>query len=224
MTRFLLMSVAGCWRGAPSLTNGRVYSLQLLLYHASAGTLWFKSRGTHYHIFCLTFETPQLGGPGPSIYIPQEQDGPVISLGIGFRFRSLLLFAGLDWRYSNLLHMGINQSQSYITADGQSDSLSWCQAPIWDLRPIFVFFFYLSLGNCGFVDVARPLWREDWSVVYSFCWASPEYIASPTSTRERRQSKKLSYYRRSVSQYVLVSGHHLGTVTNFSFIFSWSYL
>jgi hypothetical protein len=29
------------------------------------------------------------------------------------------------------------QSQSYITTDSQSASLSWCQAPIWDPRPIF---------------------------------------------------------------------------------------
>jgi hypothetical protein len=33
-----------------------------------------------------------------------------------------------------------SQSQSYITTDGQSASLSWCQAPIWDTRPIFPFF------------------------------------------------------------------------------------
>jgi hypothetical protein len=31
------------------------------------------------------------------------------------------------------------QSQSYITTDGQSASLSWCQAPIWDQRPIFFY-------------------------------------------------------------------------------------
>jgi hypothetical protein len=29
------------------------------------------------------------------------------------------------------------QSQSCVTTDGQSASLSWRQAPIWDLRPIF---------------------------------------------------------------------------------------
>jgi hypothetical protein len=30
------------------------------------------------------------------------------------------------------------QSQSHITTDIQSASPSWCQAPIWDLRPIFL--------------------------------------------------------------------------------------
>jgi hypothetical protein len=29
-------------------------------------------------------------------------------------------------------------SQNYITTGGQSASLSWCQAPIWDPRPIFL--------------------------------------------------------------------------------------
>jgi hypothetical protein len=33
------------------------------------------------------------------------------------------------------------QSQSYITTDVQLASLSWCQAPIWDSRPIFSPFF-----------------------------------------------------------------------------------
>jgi hypothetical protein len=33
----------------------------------------------------------------------------------------------------------LSQSQSYITTDGQSASLSWCQAPIWDLGPDFYY-------------------------------------------------------------------------------------
>jgi hypothetical protein len=32
-----------------------------------------------------------------------------------------------------------SQSQNYITTDGQSASLSWCQAPIWGLRPDFYY-------------------------------------------------------------------------------------
>jgi hypothetical protein len=34
-----------------------------------------------------------------------------------------------------------SQRKSYITADGQSASLSWYQATIWDPRPIFFHFF-----------------------------------------------------------------------------------
>jgi hypothetical protein len=34
---------------------------------------------------------------------------------------------------------GESQSQSYVTTDGQSASLSWHKAPIWGLRPDFYF-------------------------------------------------------------------------------------
>jgi hypothetical protein len=30
-----------------------------------------------------------------------------------------------------------SSSQSYVRTEGQSASVSWCQAPIWDLRPEF---------------------------------------------------------------------------------------
>jgi hypothetical protein len=32
-----------------------------------------------------------------------------------------------------------SQSQSYVTTDGQSASLSWCQAPTWGVRPDFYY-------------------------------------------------------------------------------------
>jgi hypothetical protein len=44
---------------------------------------------------------PQPRWPGPRIYIPQEQGGPVIPRGTGFPFLHLLQLAGLRWRYSN---------------------------------------------------------------------------------------------------------------------------
>jgi hypothetical protein len=55
---------------------------------------------------------PQPGGPGPRIYIPQEQGGPVIPPATGFRFRRLLRLAGLRWRYSNLPPHGDSPSHS----------------------------------------------------------------------------------------------------------------
>jgi hypothetical protein len=33
----------------------------------------------------------------------------------------------------------LTQSESYTTTDGQSSSLSWTKAPIWDLRPHFYY-------------------------------------------------------------------------------------
>jgi hypothetical protein len=58
-----------------------------------------------------------------------------------------------------------SQSQSYITTDGQSASLSWNKAPIWGLRPDL---YYCQIVTCLFVWGAR--WREDGSVVYIWCW------------------------------------------------------
>jgi hypothetical protein len=44
---------------------------------------------------------PQPGGPGPYIYVPHWQGGPVIPPGTGLPFRRLPWLAGLRWRYSN---------------------------------------------------------------------------------------------------------------------------
>jgi hypothetical protein len=44
---------------------------------------------------------PQPGGPGPRIYIPQEQGSPVKPPGNGFPFRRLLRVSELRWRYSS---------------------------------------------------------------------------------------------------------------------------
>jgi hypothetical protein len=62
---------------------------------ASAVILRSESRGT-----VSDSRLSQPGGPGPRIYISQEQGGPVIPPGIGFSFRQLLQLAGLRWRYS----------------------------------------------------------------------------------------------------------------------------
>jgi hypothetical protein len=51
--------------------------------------------------YCLSFETPQTGGPVPRIYIPQKQGGPVILPSTGFSFRRLLRLASTrDSRYT----------------------------------------------------------------------------------------------------------------------------
>jgi hypothetical protein len=38
------------------------------------------------HMLLSHLRLPQPGGPGPRIYIPQKQGGPVIPLGTGFPF------------------------------------------------------------------------------------------------------------------------------------------
>jgi hypothetical protein len=63
---------------------------------------------------------------------------------------------------------GLSQSQSYVTTNGQSASVLVSrthQGP--DTRCL------LLLDSCGFLDMRRPIWREDGSVVYNCCWTSP---------------------------------------------------
>jgi hypothetical protein len=82
------------------LTRGWVRRLRLLLVPASAVILGSESYGTHDHILMShDLILPQPGRPGPRIYIPQEEGGPVIPPCTGFHFRLLLRLVGLRWRY-----------------------------------------------------------------------------------------------------------------------------
>jgi hypothetical protein len=74
-----------CWRGLPSLMRGRVCSLQLLLILAIAVILGSVSHRTHdYILLSQIWDSPNLGRPGPRIYIHQEQGGPVILQATGW--------------------------------------------------------------------------------------------------------------------------------------------
>jgi hypothetical protein len=44
-----------------------------------------------------------------------------------------------SYRLATVSQLTRCQSQSYVTTDGQSASLFWCQAPIWSLRPDFYY-------------------------------------------------------------------------------------
>jgi hypothetical protein len=69
--------------------RGWVCSLQLLLVLASAVILRSESHKTHDNILLSQIrDSPQPGGPGPHIYIPLEQGGPVIAPGTGVPFSS----------------------------------------------------------------------------------------------------------------------------------------
>jgi hypothetical protein len=83
-----------CYFVAPSLARGRVCIVQLVLGLAKAVTLGSKSHRIHGHILLSHLRLPQPGGPGPRIYIPQEQGGPVIPPDSGFPLRRLLRLAG----------------------------------------------------------------------------------------------------------------------------------
>jgi hypothetical protein len=93
-----------CFLFCSALSDERMglqFTVQLLLGLPRAVTLGSKSCRTDGHILWSHLRLLQPGEPGPSIYIPLEQGGSVISPGIGFPFFRLLWLAGLWWRYSN---------------------------------------------------------------------------------------------------------------------------
>jgi hypothetical protein len=67
------------------------------------------------------------------------------------------------------------KSQSYVTTDGYWASMSWCKHP----SEAQDGFYYRN--SCGFVDVGRPLWRENRSVVYNCYWSLQAKSFSGTS-------------------------------------------
>jgi hypothetical protein len=62
------------WCGAPFLTSGWVYNLLVQF----AVTLRSKSRRIHGHILFSRLRLSYPGGPGPCIFIPQEQGDPFV--------------------------------------------------------------------------------------------------------------------------------------------------
>jgi hypothetical protein len=88
--------------------------------------------------------------------------------GSSFPEHIVTIFSSSHSRRLYLQNWTLSKSRSYVTTDGQSANLSWCQAPIWD--PWTYFYYGPTVG--GFVDVGCPLWREDGSVVYNCCRTS----------------------------------------------------
>jgi hypothetical protein len=110
MTRFLfsVWRLWVSWCVAPSLTRGWICNIliQLFLVLPRAVTLGSKSRRTHDHLLLSHLRLPQPGGPGPCIYIPQKQGGPVISPGTGFPFVASYDSQGCGGGILTRLHTG----------------------------------------------------------------------------------------------------------------------
>jgi hypothetical protein len=85
-----------CWYGAPSLTRERVCLLQLLRFRQRSHSQVRVPRGSWPHFTVSVLRLPQPGEPGPCIYIPQEQGGPVIPPGTGFSYRLSLYRLRMD--------------------------------------------------------------------------------------------------------------------------------
>jgi hypothetical protein len=76
-----------CCCGALSLMRERACRLQLLLVLASAVILGSKSHGSRDHIVLSQIRLPQPERPGPRIYIPREQGGPVTKVKVKVTLR-----------------------------------------------------------------------------------------------------------------------------------------
>jgi hypothetical protein len=126
--------------GTRLLTRGLVCNLLVQF----AVTLVSKSRRTHDHIL-LCHMRPLSEGPGPCIYIPQEQGGQFILQGIGFPFCRLLRLAGLRWRYSNLPPHGSDWLKFKLHCDWRSvGQFVLVPGPLWGTWPDFNFL-YLTI-------------------------------------------------------------------------------
>jgi hypothetical protein len=96
-----------CYFVASSLTRRRVCNLMLMLVLASA----VPRDSRPYFLLSQFWRLPNLEGQVPILISPQEQGGPVIAPGTGY---------------------DRCQSQSHITTDGRSVSMSWYRAQLWD--------------------------------------------------------------------------------------------
>jgi hypothetical protein len=103
-----------CWCGALSLTRGRVCRLS----HSRVRV----PRDSWPYFTVLDSRLPKPEGPGPRIYIPQEQGGPVLPPGIGFLFRRLLRLSGSRWRYSTTPPASGYNSWAAVITDTASKS------------------------------------------------------------------------------------------------------
>jgi hypothetical protein len=93
--------------------------------------------------YFLRFETPPTWGSGPRIYIPRNRVAQLYPQALGFLFVASYNSQGYGGGIRPLLRRGWNssesESESYVTTDGQSASLSWNKAPIWGLWPDFYY-------------------------------------------------------------------------------------
>jgi hypothetical protein len=209
-TRFLLMS-DGCgfvdvgrsfWREDGSIVYICCWS------SPEQSFLGLSPSGLVTIFYCLRFETPPTWRARYPYLYPQEQSDPVIPPDTGFPFRRLLRLAGLWWRYSNRIHAEISlnqsrsdfrtqsQSQSYVTTDGQSASLSYDQILIivWHI-PSCPSEGALSDERTGLSFVSQPavlgqlsVWLPDWLL------ATP-YIVSGRTTAQKTQPLPSNSYK-----------------------------
>jgi hypothetical protein len=102
-----------------------------------------------------------------SIMLPQTVTRSVYEFG--FRYpprpmtKCLLLSDSCDFNFCPKAKVMLQPTVSRTV-------LCWCQALIWECDN---FLFLIRWHSWVFDDLGRPVWLEDWSVVYGCCWVSP---------------------------------------------------
>jgi hypothetical protein len=135
------------------LTTGRVFNLlkQLLLVLARTVTLGSKSCRTNDHILSSHLRLPQPGGPGPRIYISQEQGGPIYP---PLRTLGPLSIASYDLEgYGDVILTRLHT--------GQKSSFHICPVINWfqclrkhnPSNPVSIFFYFSSEKNYSSVSL-----------------------------------------------------------------------
>jgi hypothetical protein len=120
-----------------ALSDERTGRLQLLLALTSPVILGSESSGTRDRVSLSHLRLPQPGGPGPHIYPP----------GTGSSSYSAGHF--IPFLSPPMTCKATVESESKLCYDRRSFGLSfWCQAPIWDPRPIFLLFSLRDLWVC----------------------------------------------------------------------------
>jgi hypothetical protein len=110
---------------------------------ASAVILGFESRGTRDYISLSQIrDSPNLEGQVPVFIFPRNRVAPLYPQALGSLFVSFYDSQGYGGGFRTRLHVGWSagvESESYVTTESQSASLSWNKAPIWGLRPDFYY-------------------------------------------------------------------------------------
>jgi hypothetical protein len=127
---------------APSLTRGRVCNIVYNCFWVlpEQSSLLGRSSAELTAIFyCLIWESPNLEGQVPVFISPRNRSWSwswSSSCGRLSVDRSSWYRASLWGPWADFIFLFFRTI--FFTTDSQSASLSWCQAPIWDLWPIFL--------------------------------------------------------------------------------------
>jgi hypothetical protein len=131
-----------------SLAKGWLCTLQFLLALASAVILRPNSRGTRDQILPSEIrDSPNLEGQVPVFISPRHW----VTFSSPTTTRRATVEVFDPWTILE----SESESESYVTTDGQSASLSSNKAPIWGFRPDFITVWQLQVCGCGALSLTR---------------------------------------------------------------------